>query len=166
LFSVYYSHVMKVIRKRYEGDARKTLEKSVGSQIDMINIMHILRLKHYFPETDNFLTVLFPTSYKLKPEQIRDMCAAQGPDGVLAVVDGTPYGKIFRGASVSELQRLYDETLFRLSRRQLMMGQPSIYSAVAFLNLRELETKELITVIETVKYQAKYDDRLAKMLGS
>ena len=47
-----------------------------------------------------------------------------------------------------------------------MMGQPSIYSAVAFLNLRELELKELVTVIETVKYQVDYDDRFAKVLGA
>jgi vacuolar-type H+-ATPase subunit C/Vma6 len=128
--------------------------------------MHILRLKQFFPKADDYLTALFPSSYKLKPEQIRDMCAAQGPEQVLAVVEGTPYSKIFRNASVKELQNIYDETLFRLSRRQLMMGRSSIYSAVAFLNLRELEMKELITVIETVKYQAKYDDRIAKMLGS
>jgi vacuolar-type H+-ATPase subunit C/Vma6 len=166
LFTVYYSHMMKVVRKRYEGQLRKSLEQDVGSQVDMLNIMHILRLKQFFPEADDYLTALFPSSYKLKPEQIRDMCAADGPDGVLAVVETTPYAKTFRGASVKDLRRLYDETVFRLSRRQLMMGQPSIYSAVAFLDLRELEMKELITVIETVKYQAKYDDRIAKMLGS
>lgn len=55
--------------------------------------------------------------------------------------------------------------VLRMSRRQLMMGRPSIYSAVAFLNLRELEMKELVTVIETVKYQAEYDDRFAALLG-
>jgi vacuolar-type H+-ATPase subunit C/Vma6 len=165
LFSVYYSHVMKVIQKRYEGDVKRTLEKSVGSQVDMINIMHVLRLKHFFPETDNFLTVLLPTSYRLRPEQIRDMCAAQGPDGVLAVVDNTPYAQVFRGASVAQLQRLYVEARGKLNRRQLMMGKPSVYSAVAFLDLREMEMKELITVIETVKYQAKYDDSIARSLG-
>lgn len=165
LFSVYYSHIINVVKKRYDGDLRKTLQRSIGSQVDMLNIMHILRLKRFFPEEDNFLTVLFPFNYKVTPEQIRAMCAADGPQGVLAVVAETPYAGTFRDADMNDLERLYAETLFRLSRRQLMMGKPSIYSAVAFLNLRELEMKELVTVIETVKYQAEYDDRFARVLG-
>lgn len=166
LFSVYYGHMLDVVKKRYEGDVQKTIQKSFGTQVDILNIMHILRLKKFFPEAEDCLSILFPISYKLKPEQTRAMCAADGADGVLAVVAGTPYAKAFRNASMADLQRIYDETLFRLSRRQLMMGRPSIYSTVAFLNLRMLEMKELITVIETVKYQAPYDDRFARVLGS
>lgn len=166
LFSVYYRHMLDVVRKRYEGDTRKLIQRTLGTQVDLMNIMHILRLKHFFPETDDFVTVLFPFHYKLKPEQVRAMCAAQDAQGVLSIAAGTPYGNALRSADIAELDRIYDETLFRLSRRQLMMGAPSIYSAVAFLNLRELEMKELVTVIETVKYQADYDDRFARQLGS
>lgn len=166
LFSVYYGHMLKVVAKRYEGDVRRTLEKSFGSQADMLNIMHILRLKQFFPGTDDFMDVLFPVRYKLTPEQTRAMCEADGAQGVLAVVAGTPYAKQFCGVSMDGLQRVYDETLFRLCRRQLMLGGPSIYSTVAFLNLRMLEMKELITVVETVKYQADYDDRFARVVGS
>lgn len=166
LFSVYYGHMLDVVQKRYVGDVRETLQKSFGTQVDMINIMHILRMKRFFPESGDILSVLFPLRYKLRPEQIQAMCAAEGADGVLEVVAGTPYAKVFRDVSMADLQRIYDETLFRLCRRQLMMGKSSIYSTVAFLNLRMLEMKELITVIETVKYQAPYDDRFARVLGS
>lgn len=166
LFSVYYGHMLDVVKKRYEGDVRKTIQKGFGTQVDILNIMHILRLKNFFPAADDYLSVLFPLSYKLRPEQIQAMCAAGSADEVLAVVAGTPYAREFRNASVAGLQQIYDESMFRLCRRQLMLGKPSIYSTVAFLNLRMLEMKELITVIETVKYQAEYDDRFARVLGS
>lgn len=165
LFTVYYTHILTLIKKRYDGDVRKTLQRSLGTQVDMTNIMHILRLKRFFPEEDNFLPILFPFYYKLKPEQVRAMCAAEGTQGVLAAVEETPYAAAFRDADVRDLEQVYSQTLYRLSRRQLMMGRPSVYSAVAFLNLRELELKELVTVIETVKYQAEYDDRFARALG-
>lgn len=166
LFSVYYRHMLDVARKRYEGDARRLVQRTLGTQVDLMNIMHILRLKRFFPDTDDFVTVLFPFYYKLKPEQVRAMCAAEDVQGVLSIAAGTPYGAALRNTDVAGLDRIYDETLFRLSRRQLMMGKASIYSAVAFLNLRELEMKELVTVIETVKYQADYDGRFARQLGS
>lgn len=162
---VYLDHMLDLIQKRYEGDARAVLRGSIGTQVDMLNIMHLLRLKQFFPEEDDFLKVLVPYHYKLRPDQVRAMCSAGTPDQVLEVVEGTPYANIFRGVQVADLERLYSQTLFRLSRRQLMLGRPSVYSAVAFLNLRELELKELITVVETVKYQAPYDSRFASLLG-
>ena len=165
LVSVYYSHMFKLMAKRYTGDARKTLQSDLGVQIDLLNITHILRLKRFFPQEDNFLTILFPFYHKLKREQVRAMCAADGVDGVLALVAETPYARVFQGVELSDLDQRYREMLFRMSRRHLMLGKPSIYSAVAFLNLRELELKELVTVIETVKYQAEYDDRFAAILG-
>ncbi len=166
LYSVYYKYMLDVAKNRYEGDVRKILQQTLGSQVDLLNMMHILRLKNFFPDTDDIYAVLFPFNYKLKPEHIRAMCNAEGYEGVLEIIADTPYAKTFRNASVSDLQRIYDETLFRLSRRQLMMGKPTIYSTVAFLNLRMLEMKELITVVETVKYRADYDDRFARVLGS
>ncbi len=165
LFSVYYKYMLDTAKKRYDGEVRSLLRHDAGTQVDMLNIMHILRLKRFFPEEDNFLAILYPFYYKLKPPQVTAMCAADDPAGVLAVVAETPYAKIFRNATPRSQERLYNETLFRLSRRQIMQGKPSIYSAVAFLNLRELELRELISVVETVKYQADYDDRFAGLLG-
>lgn len=165
LFTVYYDHILNMAERRYEGDARALLCRGIGTQVDMLNLMHILRLKRFFPEEDDFAKILFPCYYKLKPAQVREMCAAPDLAAALDAAARTPYGKLIRNASVEDLSRLYDESLFRLSRRQLMQGKPSIYVAVAFLNLRELELKELITVIETVKYQAPYDGRFAALFG-
>ena len=165
LVSVYYSHMFRTIAKQYAGDACKTLQGDLGTQVDLLNISHILRLKRSFPQKDDLLTILFPFYHKLKPEQVRAMCAADSVDGVLALVGETPYARLFQGVELAELDKRYPEMVLRMSRRQLMMGRPSIYSAVAFLNLRELEMKELVTVIETVKYQAEYDDRFAALLG-
>jgi len=165
LFTVYYGHFMNTIVKRYEGDAKALLRRGIGVQVDMLNLMHILRVKRFFPGEDNFSKVLFPFYYKLKPAQVREMCAAPDLSGAMAAAEQTPYGPFVRSAAVEDLGRLYDESLFRMSRRQLMQGKPSIYAAVAFLNLRELELKELITVVETVKYQAPYDGRFAALIG-
>lgn len=165
LFTVYYDHMLRTVEKRYEGDAKALLRQGIGTQVDMLNIMHILRLKRFFPEEDGIVKILFPFYYKLKPAHVREMCAAPDLAGAVAAAGQTPYGKLLRNASVEDLGRLYSESLIRVSRRQLMQGKPSIYVAVAFLNLRELELKELITVVETVKYQAPYDGRLAALLG-
>ncbi len=164
LWSVYYRHVLRLIRRRYEGDTRRLLEQSVGSQVDMLNIMHILRMKQYFPQEDNYLPVLLPYHYKVRPEQIRAMCDALTPQAVMDLVEATPYAGAFRGAGPDELQNRYSAVLYRLSRRQLRMGRPSVYTAVAYLNLRELELRVVVSAVETVKYQQSLDPALLQFL--
>jgi hypothetical protein len=153
LWSVYFKHLMELACKRYRGDVRKMMESSVGTQMDMMNILHALRLKRFFPDTDNFLPVLVPYHYRVKPEQIHAMCTAPSLEAAMELIDNTPYAAIFRDAKVEQLQDLYHATLYKTCRRQLVMGKPTIYSAVAYLNLRELELKAVVTAVEASKYR-------------
>ena len=153
LWSVYFKHLMQLAAKRYKGDVRRMMESSVGTQMDMMNILHALRLKRFFPDTDNFLPVLVPYHYKVKPEQIHAMCTAPSLEAAMELIEATPYAATFRGVKMEELQDLYRATLYNASRRQLVMGKPSVYSAVAYLNLRELELTAVVTAMEASKYQ-------------
>lgn len=164
LWSVYYRYTLQLVARRYAGDTRRLLEQSVGSQVDMLNIMNILRMKQYFPEEDDFLPVLLPNHYKVRPEQIRAMCSAPTAQAVMEMVEATPYASAFRGAAPEELQNRYGAVLYQLSRRQLRMGKPSVYTAVAYLNLRELELRAVVSAVETVKYQQDLNPALLEFL--
>ena len=165
LWSVYYRYMLQLIRRRYSGDVRRLLEQAMGSQVDMLNMMHVLRMKQYFPQEDNFLPVLFPFHYKVRPEQISAMCSAPTPQAVLELTEATPYGKVFRNVAPEDLQDRYNEILYRLSRRQLRMGKPSVYTAVAYLNLRELELKTVVSAVEASKYRQDLDPSLLRVLA-
>ncbi len=164
LGGVYYRYLQGIIRRKYEGEVRRTLEKSVGSQVDMLNLMHILRMKRYFPQEDNYLPVLLPYHYKLKPQMIHAMCAAPNAEAVLELAQQTPYGSIFGKDSGEAINHLYTATLYRTSRHQLMMGKPSIYSAVALMNLREIELKAVVSAVEAAKYQMALDTSILDMM--
>lgn len=164
LNGVYYRHLQGIIRRRYDGEVRRILEKSVGSQVDMLNLMHILRMKRYFPQEDNYLPVLLPYHYKLKPQMIHAMCAAPSAQAVLELSEQTPYGSVFGRESGEALNDLYTATLYRTSRHQLMMGKPSIYSAVALMNLREIELKAVVSAVEAAKYQMALNTSILDMM--
>lgn len=164
LWSVYFRHLMELACKRYKGDVRRMLESSVGTQMDMMNILHALRLKRYFPDTDNFLPVLIPYHHRVKPEQIHAMCTAPSLEAAMELIEATPYASTFRGAKMEELQDLYHTTLYKASRRQLALGKPSVYSAVAYLNLRELELSAVVTAVEASKYQLPLTPSFLRML--
>lgn len=164
LWSVYFRHLMELACKRYQGEVRRMLESTVGAQMDLMNLLHALRLKRYFPDTDNFLPVLIPYHYRVRPEQIHAMCTAPSLEAAMELIAATPYADVFRGAKMEQLQDLYHTMLYRTCRRQLVMSKPSVYSAVAYLNLRELELQAVVTAVEASKYQQPLTPSFLQML--
>lgn len=166
LRSTYFSHMFRVIHKNYAGDTQKILLRAYGEQIDLLNIIHILRLKTYFPDTADCFTALFPFNYRLRPEFIRALCAAPDAPAVFGLLRASPYASSFEAMDVTEVEEYYRRAFYAFSRRQLITGGPSIYAAVAYLNLKELELRALVTVIESVKYGVAYDDAFARLIGA
>ena len=62
LRTAYFSHLYRIVHCQYTGRTQKVLLRALGEQIDLLNIIHVLRLKTYFPQTEpeTYLRVLFP----------------------------------------------------------------------------------------------------------
>ena len=136
----------------------------------------MLRLKTYFPQTEpeTYLRVLFPFHYRLNPDFTRALCAAPGVDDVFALLRDSPYRDCFDGVAVGavevlrlgvDVEEYYQRAICRFNKRQLAAVPPSIYTAVAYLELKELELSVLINVIESVKYGVPYRAELADLVG-
>ena len=166
LHSVYFSHMYRIIHRNYTGETQRVLLRSYGEQIDLLNLIHILRLKAFFPQMRDYLPLLFPFNYRLRPELIRALCAASDVDGVFTLLQGTPYAGTFAHNGVAEVEESYRRVFYTFNRRQLVSGPPSIYAAAAYLNLKELELQVLVGVVEAVKYGVPCDLTLARLMGA
>ena len=165
LQSAYFSHMYRVIHRNYEGETRAVLLRSYGEQVDLLNIIHILRLKTYFPGETDYVSVLFPFNYRLRPELVRDLCAAPDAAGVFSLLRTSPYAQSFEDVDVTDVEDYYRRAFYRFNRRQLTQGRPCVYTAVAYLNLKQQELEMLVNVIESVKYGVPYDASFARLIG-
>lgn len=165
LRSTYFSHMYRLIHKNSGGETKKALLHAFGEQVDLLNVIHILRLKTYFPGDSRYYSALFPFNYRLRPEKIKALCDADGPEAVLALLQDTPYAGAAEARDVSGVEDWYRREFYRFNKRQLVTGQPSLYTAMSYLNLKEMEFKMLVNVIESVKYGAAYDEDLARLIG-
>ena len=168
LRTAYFSHMMGLARRQYGGRTRKVLLQAMGGQADLLNLIHILRLKTYFPQIpqEDYLTMLLPFRHRLKPEDLRSLCAAAGPEEVFALLKQTPYRDCFEGVEVMDAEEYYRRAMYTFNRRQLLCAPPSIYTAMAYLDLKELEMMLLVNVIESVKYGVPYHASLAELVGA
>ncbi len=167
LRGAYYSYLYKTIDQHYAGETKHVLLRALGEQVDLLNLIYLLRLKTYFPGEDGLSSVLFPFGYKLKSEKMKALRSAAGPDEVFALLQDTPYAKALEGLSptTAAIEAYYRKAFYQFNRRQLTAGEPSVYTAVACLTLKELELQALVNVIESVKYGVRYDDSFARMAG-
>ena len=168
LRTAYFTHMYRLIHKGYAGETRKVLLHSFGEQVDLLNLIHILRLKTYFPDAGNdlYLTVLFPFNYRLRPDFLRQLCAAPDAPAVFELLRGSPYAESFEDVDVTEVEDYYRRAFYSFNRRQLVTGAPSVYTAVAYLNVKDTELRALVNVIESVKYGVPYDASFAKLIGA
>ena len=168
LRTAYFSHIYRLIHKKYAGETKKILLRGVGEQVDLLNLLHILRLKTYFPGegNDRYLTVLFPFNYRLRPAFLQQLCAAPDAPAVFELLRSSPYAGCFQEVDVAQVEDYYRRALFQFSRRQLMTGTPSVYTAVSYLHVKEAELQALVNVIESVKYGVPYDAALAELVGA
>ncbi len=163
LRSTYYTTLYRYSSQHYAGETKKVLLRSLGQQVDLLNVTHILRLKRYFPEDSRYLSSLFPFNDRLKPEFIQAMLEAPDVDAVFALLAASPYASVFADRDVPQLEAYSLRTFARFNHRQLSSGTPSIYTAIAYLNLKDLELKALINDIECVKYGVPFDPFLARL---
>ena len=167
LRTAYYAHLLRIVRSQYQGRTQKVLLRAIGEQIDLLNILHILRLKTYFPQTprEDYAGVLFPFQYRLTMDFLRRLCEAPGAEGAYELLRESTYGDCFDETAVDAVEEYYQRAVFRFNKRQLSAVPPSIYTAIAYLELKELELGVLVNVIESVKYGVPYHAEFANLVG-
>lgn len=166
LYTVYYTYLFKTIKKHYSGATKSTLLSSLGTQIDLLNIISILRLKQYFPDEHNTLPYLFSFHHRLKTQELNQLAAAPNLTAAFALLQDTHYAAAFQQPHVKEVEDYYRHTTYTYHHRQLLNPVPSINTAISYLHLKDAETTALITLIESIGYGQPFDDSLVRLIGS
>ena len=167
LRSAYFSYMYRIIYRAYSGKTKELLLKSYGEQVDLLNIIHVLRLKTYAPKSPSelYMSVLFPFHYRIKPAVLVQMCEAPDVASAFALLADTHYRDCLKEGTVASVEDYYRRSSYRFHRRQLVTGEPSVFTALAYLNVKESELNTLINVVESVKYAVPYDVEFARIVG-
>jgi vacuolar-type H+-ATPase subunit C/Vma6 len=149
----YFAQLYKTVGKNYAGDAKKVLRQSLDSETDLINLVQFLRLKKHFSQEDvQRYSFPMPRSAKLKKEYMQQLIAAPDYDSAWQMVLDGPYGKLFRSISPLGLEAYLYTLQYNFARHQLRAATPTIYTPIAYLTLKEIELRNIISIIECIRY--------------
>ena len=153
----YYMNLWTQQNEILDKKNRTVMEAINGSEIDLRNIMWVYRLKKYYNLNDaRIFAYLIPISYQLEREQLMKMVKCRTIGELSAEIANSPYGPVF--TDQNDLEKAYYKRMSKLYRDNAASHQESLAFTVSFVYFKELELKNLTSLLEGVRYRLKSSD--------
>ncbi|MCD6449757.1 MAG: V-type ATPase subunit [Thermotogaceae bacterium] len=131
-------------------------------QVDLTNIMWIYRSKILFGYSqERVLSLLLPFGLYTKGDAVSSIASLSTREEFLERLKSTPYGEIFKERyDIPEefiLERQIDKYLYQQAKELIRDKNSGLNQLIGYVHLIEYELKDLITVIETIRYSLDKD---------
>lgn len=151
---LYYSKILSIIRRTYSGEVQGQIKNSFGMQIDLSNIIDIIRLKKYFnAKSDYIKTLLLPFYFKVSRNQLDSIMEASDTDAVWQAACETYYGKAFKKFNFEFVETYSQQIMYQYHKHFFVTSTSAPLAATSYLQLKEIEIQNIIHIIEGIRYE-------------
>jgi V/A-type H+-transporting ATPase subunit C len=162
----YYLDNIYTVAAELGGNEGRMMRMLVGTRVDLTNLYWIYRARRFFGMSpEESLTLIMKARYRLDFGLLTKAAFAD-PLAMGAALAGTPYAQVFDvrdGSSKStalrstalhevEVERNINKLLFAAAERVFLSGALGFQNVAAYLMLKELEVRDLVAVVEMVRY--------------
>lgn len=147
--------------KKLPLEDKKIVEELFGSYIDMLNLRWIYRGKKYYDlSSEEVFNYSIMDGYAFKYKKLKDFCYAANEEEFIKKALETPYGFMFKGDSESDIymERRMNRYLYFKYKSKKQRYSLNIAAVLVYLELIEFEIRDIISMIETVRYEMNYED--------
>jgi len=162
----FFTSVIRLKDKLLSGKDRKIADKVFGIEIDLLNIMLIYRCKKLFnlPKELTLNYVIPYWCYLRKPELVR-LAESYDVSEFKELVSKTYYGKIFKPDEENMWETNTMNFMYEFYKKLLKGSQMNIGASIAYIHLKEIDIKNIITVIEGIRYSLPKDEIKRYLIG-
>lgn len=154
----YYKKIWKLKGRYLKGEELKDYTDTIGTIIDLQNIMSVYRCKKYYNvEIADILSIVIPISYHLKKEQLTAMIQAISMDEFIRILQGTKYRIENDNPTKEDVERSYYERVYSVYEKNSLKNPVSMAPIHFYLYKKEREVDQLTTVLECVRYGVEPD---------
>lgn len=155
----YYTALWKAKDKYLSPEDAKLFSEYIGRSIDMLNILWIYRSKKFFGiDSSMIYTYLIPVRYALRQEDIRALVEANDDKRVEEYAANTRYALLFQGIEENFFaEENYNRMMYRTVKKLYKTAPLSMTAVFAYFTLRDIEIKNLQTIIEGIRYSFDTD---------
>ena len=140
----------------------KNLKQIVGSEIDLLNVLWIYRLKKYYNfKSQEVSQILINKTYMLKKATMENLIKSSDFDEIKQIMKNTIYKKIF--TNEEDFEDNIDKYLYSLNKKIFNQDVTSIAYIFAYVNLIDYENNDIVNTIEGVRYNMEKEQILKRL---
>ncbi len=152
-----YKELYNAISKRKSKKEKENLLKLCDYVNDFCNISRVLRLKKYYNlDSEAIMAYLMPFG-TIKKAILQEMCSANDVDEVFDVMTKTRIGKRIKQMSIEKEEQLSITSRYHMCKRMLYYSTDPAVVLLSYMYVSEAELKNIITIIEGVRYNSSRD---------
>lgn len=151
LYTEYYMRMLKTVEKDYKGSEKKDLKRLILSMIDMRNVVTLYRYTLFGTGANGARDALIPFKRRLSDETIERLAAERDISAIAAELDKIGYG-LHSQEIPATVELLTDRISLGRLKKTLRLSQSSSVVYFAFMELIGIEIKNIMTIIEGIRY--------------
>lgn len=151
----FYFQTVSEKSKELSREDRKFAEKLVGTNVDLLNIEWIYRgLKFYNTIPEELINYALSGGLEFKYEDLKKLCYSD-VDNLIKTVRNTPYKDLFNPDKDIDtfLKLRIQRYLYNMFKDVFKKAKMDISVSIGFLHLLEFEIRDIMTILESKRYQ-------------
>ncbi|MCX7841817.1 MAG: V-type ATPase subunit [Clostridia bacterium] len=162
----FFMSILKLKDKLLSGEDHRSVTQTFGVEIDLLNILMIYRCKKLFkfPAELTFKYVI-PHWHRLTREQLIGLAQSRDMEEFKRLVTVTRYAGVFK----KDEEHLWETNVMNFTHRMFKShfrrDSFNFGMSIAYLHLKDIDIKNIITLIEGIRYSLPKDEIKSYLLG-
>ena len=155
----YYSILQNKWSKLEKRDI-KVLEQAQGIIADLLNIQWIYRgIKFYRLSPEELLNYTININYRLDLNLLKRLCYSRNLEEFYKIVKSTKYGFMLKDDGTTDIymERRMERHIYYGLKDMVRNNDLTIISAFAFIIFLQYEVKDIVSIIESIRYKVPVD---------
>ncbi len=153
-----YKELYAAISKRKNKKQRENLKSLCDHVNDFCNISRVLRLKKYYSmDAQTIKSHLLPYG-SISDKALDSMCNAKDIEQVFEIMATTRVGKRIKQKSIEKEEQMSFMSRHHMCKRMLYYSTDPAVVLLSYMHVSEAELKNIITIIEGVRYNCSVQD--------
>ena len=154
----FYKTLWRTVKKQLSGKEQTLVKRTFGSELDMLNIMWIVRCKKSFDVPKEIIySFILSHRYRLSKAQLVNMVEAENIEQITDQLGKTPYSRLLGGDS-EYFEQIYQEISSGILHKSARFNDFSIIQVLRYLRLKDIEIGNLVRIIEAVRYEVDREE--------
>ena len=142
--------------------SNKNLKKIIGSEIDLLNIEWIIRVKKYYNfDKQRLIQIIINRFYRIKSSTVKDIINTNSFNEIKTILSQTVYKNVF--ISETDFEDNADRFLYQINYKVFKEDVLSMAYIFAYINLVDYENNDIINVIEGIRYGMDKDEIIKRL---